>query len=65
MKAYRVYGLDDDGLVVRARLFEAKGDDEANSAALDLGWLRWQLWTNARMVADHSRDRRATASSSR
>lgn len=56
MRAYRVYGLDDDGLVVCARLFEAKGDDEANGAALELGWARWQLWTNARLVSDHSRD---------
>ena len=47
MTAYRVYSLDSDGLVVRARLLEAKTDEEAASAATDLGWPRWQLWTDA------------------
>jgi hypothetical protein len=50
MTAYRVYSLDGDGLVVRARLLEAKTDEEAVSAASDLRWPRWQLWTGTRLV---------------
>jgi hypothetical protein len=52
MKAYRVYALDDERLVVRARLIEAKGDDEALSAAAAFGWPRWQLWRGSRLIRD-------------
>ena len=58
MGAYRVYELDADGLVVRARLLEAKADDEASSVTSELRWPRWQLWTGTRLVADSSEARR-------
>jgi hypothetical protein len=54
MKAYRVYALDHDGLVVRARLIEAKLDEEAISAAAGFGWPRWQVWRGTRLVGDSS-----------
>ena len=52
MKAYRVYGLDDDGLVVRARLIEARADADAISAGTEIGWPRWQVWTGTRLIWD-------------
>ena len=54
MGAYRVYALDVDGMVVRARLLEAKADDEAASVALKFGFARWQLWNGMRMIAESS-----------
>ena len=55
--AYRVYALDADGLVVRARLLEARADDDAASVASELRWPRWQLWTGTRLIADSSEAR--------
>ena len=52
MKAFRVYALDEEGLVVRARLLEAKADAEAINVARDPGWSRWQLWRGTHLVAD-------------
>ena len=52
MTAYRVYAIDRDGLVVRARLLEAPADEEAVSAAAGLGWPRWQLWRGTRLIRD-------------
>ena len=52
MTAYRVYALDADGLVVRARLIEARADEEAISTATELGWPRWQVWRGVRLVGD-------------
>ena len=52
MKAYRVYRLDDDGLVVRASLIEARTDADAISAGTELGWPRWQVWTGTRLIWD-------------
>jgi hypothetical protein len=51
MAAYRVYALEDE-LVVRARLIEAKADDEAIVAAAGIGWPRWQVWRGPRLVSD-------------
>ena len=52
MRAYRVYALDREGLVVRARLIEARGDEEAVGAAAELGWPRWQVWRGVRLIKD-------------
>ena len=52
MTAYRVYAIDRDGLVVRARLLEARADEEAISAAAGFGWPRWQLWRGTRLVRE-------------
>jgi hypothetical protein len=52
MKAYRIYALDAEGLVVRARLVEAREDVDAIMAAGELGWPRWQLWRGMRLVRD-------------
>jgi hypothetical protein len=52
MKAYRIYALDADGLVVRARLIEARQDEDAITVAGELGWPRWQLWRGMRLVRD-------------
>ena len=54
MGAYRVFALDDDGTVVRARLVEAGSDDDATKIASDLRWSRWQVWTGTRLVAESS-----------
>lgn len=51
MSAYRVYCLDEDGLVVKARLIEAANDAEAMIVAADV--VRsggGQLWTGTRLV---------------
>jgi hypothetical protein len=55
MKAYRVYALDSDNLVVRARLIEAGSDQEAINAAAEFRWPRWQLGTGTRLVSDNGR----------
>jgi hypothetical protein len=57
MKAYRVYALGRDALVVRVRLMEAKTDQEAISAAVELGWPRWQLWRRMQLIHDSSAGR--------
>ena len=54
MGAYRVYALDVDGMVVRARLLEAKADDEAANVASEFRWPRWQLWKGMRMIEESS-----------
>ena len=54
MGAYRVYALEVDGMVVRARLLEAKADDEAAKAASEFRWPRWQLWKGMRLIAESS-----------
>jgi hypothetical protein len=51
MAAYRVYALEDE-LVVRARLIEARADDEAIVVAADTGWPRWQVWRGCRLIGD-------------
>ena len=51
--AYRVYSLDEEGLVVRARLIEARTDDDALDIARDLVRAgRGQLWTGTRLVTE-------------
>ena len=51
--AYRVYSLDEEGLVVRARLIEARTDDYALDIARDLVRAgRGQLWTGTRLVTE-------------
>ena len=52
-----MYAIDGDGVVVRARLLEAKTDDEATSVVSELRWPRWQLWTGTRLVGDSSEAR--------
>jgi len=52
MTAYRASALDVEGLVIRARLIEAKSDDEAVSVAAEFGWPRWQLWRGSRLIRD-------------
>jgi hypothetical protein len=51
-KAYRVYALDGDGLVVRTRVVEARSDHEAIALAEQTGWARWQVWTGKRLIGD-------------
>jgi hypothetical protein len=58
MKAFRVYQLDDGGLVVRARLVEARADEEAIDLAAAFGWSHWQLWRRSRLIRDFSAARR-------
>jgi hypothetical protein len=51
-KAYRIYALDGDGLVVRTRVVEARNDHEALALAEQTGWMRWQVWTGRRLIGD-------------
>jgi hypothetical protein len=57
MRAYRVYALDREGLVVRARLIEARADEEAVGAATEFGWPRWQVWRSVRLIKDSTETR--------
>jgi hypothetical protein len=52
MRAYRAYRLDEAGLVMRAKVIEARTDDEA--LRLATAWAagdRLELWTGSRVVA--------------
>jgi|EndMetStandDraft_4_1072995.scaffolds.fasta_scaffold1560017_2 hypothetical protein len=49
MAAYRAYSIE-EGLVVRARLIEARSNDEALATAADFGWAHWQLWQGSRLI---------------
>ena len=51
MRAYRAFLLDEEGLVIRARIFEVRSDDEA--AQLALAWAeggRLELWSESRAI---------------
>jgi hypothetical protein len=51
MQAYRAYILDDDGIVLRVKVFESHSDDEAAHAAA--GWAGNQpheLWRGSRRI---------------
>lgn len=51
MSAYRIYCLDDEGLVVRARVIEAPSDAKALSvAAVMMKHGVAQPWTGTRLV---------------
>jgi len=52
MKAYRAYLLDDDAIVVRVKVFEARSDAEAVQRAAALaGGVDHELWTGPRRIA--------------
>jgi hypothetical protein len=51
-RAYRIYALDGDGLVIRTRVVEAGNDQEALALAEQTGWARWQLWIGRRLIGD-------------
>jgi hypothetical protein len=51
-KAYRIFFLDGEGLVIRARVVEARSDAEAISQADQTGWAHWQVWIGRRLVQD-------------
>jgi len=52
MRAYRAYVLDEAGLVIRAKIIEARTDDEA--ARIATAWAegrRLELWSGSRAIA--------------
>ena len=52
MRAYRAYLLDEAGLVMRAKIFEARSDEEA--AQIATAWAergRLELWSGSRAIA--------------
>lgn len=66
MKAYRAYILDDDDIVLRAKVFESPSDHEAGQAAAAwAGGQRHELWCGSRRIMTGTDSASAAGAASR